>query len=100
MTEAKSINTRNNSYFGLVDADLLDNGTRHPNLVLMKIAGYLRDHGYQYKLIYDEKEDFSLFTMFMNPRSFLLRKSLGLFKSILVKKEVEKLFFKVVRDIM
>ena len=63
MAKDKSINTRNDRYFGLVDADLLDNGTRHPNLVLMKIAGYLRDHGYRYKLIHDEKEDLSLFTM-------------------------------------
>lgn len=37
--------------FGIVDADLLDNGTRHPNLVLMKIAGYLRDHKQSYKFI-------------------------------------------------
>ena len=29
---------------GLCDADLLDNGTRHPNLVLMKIAGFLFDN--------------------------------------------------------
>ena len=28
---------------GLVDADLLDNGTRHPNLALLKIAGLLHD---------------------------------------------------------
>lgn len=31
---------------GLVDADLLCNGTRHPNLVLMKLAGYFRDNGF------------------------------------------------------
>lgn len=31
---------------GLVDADLLSNGTRHPNLALLKIAGYLRDNKY------------------------------------------------------
>lgn len=30
---------------GLIDADLLDNGTRHPNLALMKIAGYYKDTG-------------------------------------------------------
>jgi hypothetical protein len=30
---------------GLVDADLLCNGTRHPNLVLMKLAGFLNDNG-------------------------------------------------------
>lgn len=29
---------------GLVDADLLDGGTRHPNLALLKIAGYLYDN--------------------------------------------------------
>lgn len=31
---------------GLVDADLLCNGTRHPNLALLKIAGYFKDNGY------------------------------------------------------
>lgn len=41
---------------GIIDADLLDNGTRHPNLALMKIAGYYRDNGDEVKLItsYDE----------------------------------------------
>ena len=33
-------------HIGLVDADLLCNGTRHPNLALLKIAGYFRDNGY------------------------------------------------------
>ena len=33
-------------HIGLIDADLLDGGTRHPNLVLLKIAGYLKDNGY------------------------------------------------------
>lgn len=49
---------------GLVDADLLCNGTRHPNLALLKIAGYFRDNGYvrgitndanSYELITNEK---------------------------------------------
>lgn len=39
---------------GLVDADLLDNGTRHPNLVLLKLAGYFREHGIPYELIIDK----------------------------------------------
>ncbi len=48
---------------GLVDADLLCNGTRHPNLALLKIAGYFKDNGYirgdsdnanSYKLITNE----------------------------------------------
>lgn len=30
---------------GLIDADLLDNGTRHPNLALMKISGFMKSRG-------------------------------------------------------
>ncbi len=41
---------------GLIDADLLDNGTRHPNLALMKIAGYYKDNGYDIKLIHSYNE--------------------------------------------
>ena len=29
---------------GIIDADLLDNGTRHPNLALLKISGYCKDY--------------------------------------------------------
>lgn len=36
---------------GLIDADLLDRGTRFPNLVLMKLSGYFKDHGNKTKLI-------------------------------------------------
>lgn len=46
---------------GLIDADLMDNGTRHPNLALMKIAGYYKELGYEVKLIYksyDEIKDY------------------------------------------
>lgn len=93
MTEAKSINTRNNSYFGLVDADLLDNGTRHPNLVLMKIAGYLRDHGYQYKLIYDEKEDFSLFTYVYESKVFSFTKEPRFIQKYFSEKRGRKTLF-------
>lgn len=38
---------------GFVDADLIDNGTRHPNLALMKLAGYYRSLGNEVELIYD-----------------------------------------------
>ena len=38
---------------GLVDADLLDNGTRHPNLALLKIAGFLFDNHIPFELILD-----------------------------------------------
>ena len=41
---------------GLIDADLLDNGTRHPNLALMKISTYAKTKGYTTKLIEDYEE--------------------------------------------
>lgn len=40
---------------GLIDADLLDNGTRHPNLALLKIAGFLYDNHIPFELILDSK---------------------------------------------
>ncbi len=36
---------------GIIDADLMDNGTRHPNLALMKISAYYKDKGYHVKLL-------------------------------------------------
>ena len=44
---------------GLVDADLLDNGTRFPNLALMKQANYYKSLGHNVELIhcYDEEFD-------------------------------------------
>ena len=47
------------SMVGLVDADLLDNGTRHPNLVLLKIAGFLHDNRIPFELIIDPNADLS-----------------------------------------
>lgn len=41
---------------GLIDADLLDNGTRHPNLAIMKLAGYYKEQGHDVELIYDSYE--------------------------------------------
>lgn len=38
---------------GIIDADLLDNGTRHPNLALMKISGYYKERGNDVKLLFD-----------------------------------------------
>lgn len=37
---------------GIIDADLMDNGTRHPNLALMKISGFYKSSGNEVKLIY------------------------------------------------
>ena len=43
-----------NLKIGLVDADLLDGGTRHPNLALLKIAGFLKDNNIPFELIENE----------------------------------------------
>ena len=55
---------------GLVDADLLDNGTRHPNLALLKLAGYLRDNKIPYHLICDGNEDIEKYTYIYISRVF------------------------------
>jgi len=38
---------------GLIDADLLDDGTQCPNLALLKIAGYCKARGHEYELLHD-----------------------------------------------
>ncbi|MBS4022544.1 MAG: hypothetical protein KGZ79_08985 [Dethiobacter sp.] len=39
---------------GFIDADLIDNGTRHPNLALMKLSGYMKNTlGYETELLFD-----------------------------------------------
>jgi len=38
---------------GIIDADLLDNGTRHPNLACEKISGFYKEQGHDVKLIDD-----------------------------------------------
>ena len=55
---------------GLVDADLLCNGTRHPNLVLMKIAGFLNDNHIDFHLIIDQDEDISSYKLIYISRVF------------------------------
>lgn len=47
---------------GLVDADLLDGGTRHPNLALLKLAGFLSDNNINFQLIEDSDADISVFS--------------------------------------
>ena len=51
---------------GLVDADLLCNGTRHPNLALLKIAGYFRDNGY----VRGYTDDASCYELITNESNF------------------------------
>lgn len=49
--------TNNMSRIGIIDADLLDNGTRHPNIALMKISGYYKEQGNTVELIYKDYID-------------------------------------------
>ncbi|MDD6441949.1 MAG: hypothetical protein PUG71_07570 [bacterium] len=42
---------------GILDADLMDHGTRHPNLALMKISGYYKEQGHDVELIYRSYRD-------------------------------------------
>ena len=37
---------------GLIDADRLDNKTRHPNLALMKISNFCKSLGFSVKLLF------------------------------------------------
>lgn len=47
---------------GIIDADLLDNGTRHPNLACMKISAYYKSQGWHVELLenYDNLDDYDL----------------------------------------
>jgi hypothetical protein len=45
------------SKIGIIDADLIDHGTRHPNLALMKIAGYFKEKGDDVSLIYKSYDE-------------------------------------------
>ena len=65
---------KNKAIYGIIDADLLDNGTRHPNLVLMKIAGYLRDHQIGYELIIDENQNLKKFSYIYVSKVFTFTK--------------------------
>lgn len=55
---------------GLVDADLLCNGTRHPNLVLLKIAGYLYDNNIPFELITNPNADTTQYAHIFMSRVF------------------------------
>lgn len=59
---------------GIFDADLLDNGTRHPNLALMKISGYYKDLGHEVRLIQSYEEDLSRYDMFFMSKVFSFTK--------------------------
>ncbi len=57
-SECYSTCVANRLNIGMIDADLLDNGTRHPNLAQMKISAYCKFKGHNVTLIY-RNEDIS-----------------------------------------
>ena len=65
-------------HIGLVDADLLCNGTRHPNLALLKIAGYLRDNGFVRKNPEIESAKVNTYELLTNESNFEMLQDLDL----------------------
>lgn len=61
-------------FIGLADADLLDGGTRHPNLALLKIAGFLHDNEIAFELIEDGNEDISKYSLVYVSKVFTFTK--------------------------
>ena len=50
------VQSENSLRVGIIDADLLDHGTRHPNLTFLKISAFCKNNGHHVRLImnYDE----------------------------------------------
>ena len=67
--------------YGLVDADLLDNGTRHPNLALLKIAGFLYDNGIMFELILDDNADISRYEVIFMSKVFTFTKEPSFYRN-------------------
>lgn len=72
---------------GIVDADLLDGGTRHPNLALLKLAGFLYDHNIEFRLIESEEEDISKYTIIYISKVFSFTKNPRFFNIEVEKKK-------------
>ena len=51
---------------GIIDADLLDNGTRHPNLACEKMSGYYKAQGHDVKLITNYDDIFQFDEVYMS----------------------------------
>ena len=49
-------------HVGVIDADLIDGGTRHPNLAIMKISGYCKSMKCEVELLesYDDLDEYDL----------------------------------------
>lgn len=55
---------------GMIDADLLDNGTRHPNLAQMKISAYCKSRHHNVELLLDASIDFKKYDLIIISKVF------------------------------
>lgn len=72
---------------GLVDADLMDGGTRHPNLALLKLAGFLHDNNIEFNLIESEDEDISRYSIIYISKVFSFTKDPNFFNRQIEEKK-------------
>lgn len=77
-------------YIGIVDADLLNGGTRHPNLALLKIAGFLRDNSIRYELITDTNANVRKYTRIYISRVFTFSPLPEFYKKALKRHNTDK----------
>lgn len=75
--------------YGLVDADLLCKGSRHPNLALLKIAGFLYDNGVLFELITDDNVDVSRYEEIFMSKVFTFTKEPSFYLKA-TKEELQK----------
>lgn len=76
---------------GLVDADLLDGGTRHPNLALLKIAGFLKDNNLNFELIIDENTELAQFDIIYLSKVFTYTKEPQFIQNLSIEEKINKL---------
>lgn len=87
--------SNNKLLIGLVDADLIGKGTRHPNLVLLKIAGFLSDNHIPFELIVDPDASIDKFSRIYVSKVFSFTDDPGflkLAKTQMSDEEFENLF--------
>ena len=80
-----------NIKIGLVDADLLDGGTRHPNLALLKIAGILHDNNIPFELIEDENININDYTRIYVSKVFTFTKEPAFLRKAREKNTLENI---------
>ena len=84
------MNLKKDIIVGLVDADLLNGGTRHPNLVLLKLAGFLNDNGIKFHLIIDSNEDISKYNLIYMSKVFSFTPDPLFYKQVIGTKDEKK----------